>query len=129
MQTFRALIENNLKEFKEINVDLMEAFLSKYDGDEAENLVENEVIDVIDYDGRLHEIIDGMIDIYYYDLRKWAVDNYHFIDDAIGEGLTEGNDFHASIQSGQYVCYQREIYANLDLLIETLNKLLMNEAA
>jgi len=63
----------------------------------------------LDYDGSLHEIVDGNIDIYYYDLRKWAVENYNYIDDAIEEGLCEGSDFHKQIQSGQYVKLNEEM--------------------
>ena len=59
--------------------------------------------DTLDYDGSLHELIDSAIDIYYYDLRKWAVDNYDEIEEAMEEGLAEGvTDFHKLIQIGQY---------------------------
>lgn len=61
--------------------------------------------DALDYDGSLHEIIDGQIEIYNYQLRQWAVDNYHYIEDAINEGLVDTNDFdfHKAIQAGQFV--------------------------
>ena len=68
-----------------------------------------DLYEALDYDGSLHEIIDGKIDVYYYYIRKWAVDNYNYVEDAIEEGLTEGvTDYHALIQSGQYV-YFREL--------------------
>lgn len=61
--------------------------------------------ETLDYDGSLHELIDGKIDIYYYSLRQWAVDNYNYIEDAINEGLvnTSDFDFHKAIQSGQFL--------------------------
>ena len=50
-----------------------------------------------------------MIDIYYYDLRKWSVDNYSYVEDAIEEGLCEGeSDFHKLIQAGQYLYYREQ---------------------
>jgi hypothetical protein len=74
------------------------------DIDSAYNLV-----DALDYDGTLHEIIDGNIDIYNYDLRKWAVDNWEFVEEAIEEGLTEGlSDYHKLIQMGQYIALRGE---------------------
>ena len=62
-----------------------------------------ELTEALDYDGSLHQIIDSSIDIYYYDLRKWAVDNYDEIEEAMEEGLTADiTDFHQLIQIGQY---------------------------
>jgi hypothetical protein len=62
-----------------------------------------ELRDALDYNGELHGLIDSAIDIYYYDLRKWAVDNYDEIEEAMEEGLAEGvTDFHKLIQIGQY---------------------------
>lgn len=58
----------------------------------------------LDYDGSVHELIDSNIDIYYYSLRQWAVDNWAYVEDAISEGLTEGcTDYHKLIQWGQYM--------------------------
>ncbi len=70
----------------------------------------HELYEALDYDGSLHEIIDGNIDIYNYDLRKWAVDNYDKIEDAINEGLVDTTDFdfHKAIQAGQYVALREE---------------------
>jgi len=62
-----------------------------------------ELRDALDYDGSLHGLIDSAIDIYYYDLRKWSVENYEHIEEAIEDGLAEGvTDFHKLIQIGQY---------------------------
>ena len=60
----------------------------------------------------ISELADSKVDIYYYDLRKWSVDNYNYIEDAISEfGVdTENPDFHKMIQSGQYCAYSNEFY-------------------
>jgi len=64
---------------------------------------QHDLRDTLDYDGSLHGLIDIAIDIYYYDLRKWAVDNYDEIEEAMEEGLTlDVTDFHKLIQIGQY---------------------------
>ena len=56
------------------------------------------------------ELANSKVDIYNYDLRKWSVDNYNYIEDAISEfGVdTENPDFHKMIQSGQYYAYSNE---------------------
>ena len=69
----------------------------------------HDLYSAIDYDGTMHEIIDGQIDIYYYSLRQWAVDNYDYIEQAVDEGLVDTTefDYHKAIQAGQY-CYYSE---------------------
>lgn len=79
----------------------------------------------IDYNGSLHEIIDGMIDIYYYDLRRWAVDNWEYIELANEEGINgETTDYHKQIQGGQYMYYQEQ--AN-EIIEEIFNEYKENE--
>ena len=58
------------------------------------------------------ELADSKIDCYYHDLRKWSVDNYNYIEDAIAEfGVdTKNPDFHKMIQQGQYYAYSNEFY-------------------
>lgn len=81
-----------------------------------------ELYDHLDYSGRVHELIDSSIDIYYYDIRKWAVDGWMYVERAIEEGLCEGvTDYHKLIQCGQYMSlredatrYVEELYAELD---------------
>lgn len=53
----------------------------------------------------ISERVDNHIDIYYYDLRKWSVDNFNYIDEAIADGLCISADFHQHIQAGQYLYY------------------------
>ena len=72
------------------------------------------------------ELADSKIDCYNYDLRKWAVDNYNYIEDAISEfGInTDKPDFHQMIQRGQYYAYSNEFYSLVDEFkdyIETLD--------
>ena len=80
----------------------------------------HELYEAIDYNGTMHELIDGMIDIYYYDLRKWCLDNHNYIGQAIEEGLCDDLDFHKQIADGQYVYYSElaretveEVYTEL----------------
>lgn len=86
-------MKEDIKDLFLNNVDSRDTFTNYYD-----------LLDHLDYSGGIHEIIDSNIDIYYYDLRKWAVDNYEYIDQALDEGIAEGvTDFHKLIQIGQFV--------------------------
>ena len=86
-----------------------------------------ELYDHLDYAGGVHEIIDSNIDIYYYSLRQWAVDNYNWIDEAIESGLTGDNaDYHQLIQSGQYVALNQEAVELIDELFQEYNGKLFN---
>ena len=86
-----------------------------------------ELYDHLDYSGGVHEIIDSNIDIYYYSLRQWAVDNYNWIDEAIESGLTgENADFHQLIQSGQYVALNQDAVEIVEELFEEYNGKLFN---
>ena len=82
----------------------------------------HEIIDALDYDGILHQIIDSYIDIYYYDIRKWAVDNWEFVEEAIDEGLCDGvSDYHKLIQTGQYVALRGEAYDIVESIYDDFN--------
>lgn len=90
------------------------------DYDECHGLYE-----ALDYDGSLHMLIDGMIDLVYYDLRKWAVDNYDKIEAAVDEGLVDLSsdfDFHKLIQIGQYVAYSEQCNEELEELFSELKE-------
>lgn len=73
-----------------------------------------ELVDWLEDDASdmISELADSKVDIYNYDLRKWSVDNYGYIEDAIQEfGVdTENPDFHKMIQCGQYYAYSNEFY-------------------
>ena len=88
-----------------------------------------DIIDIIDYDGVLNEAIDGMIDLYYYDIRKWAVENWEYVERAIDEGLTdtENFDYHKTIQAGQYVYYQEQANDYLEAISALLVEAVENE--
>ena len=66
-----------------------------------------------------------MIDIYYYELRKWAVENWTYVEEANAEGLgTNGVDYHKDIQAGQYLYFQalandyvEEIYNDIKVTV------------
>jgi len=68
-----------------------------------------EFFDAMNYNGDIDSLVDSSIDIYNYDLRKWAVENYDCIEEAMSEGLAEGvEDFHKLIQCGQWVYFKTE---------------------
>ena len=58
----------------------------------------------------INELSDSKIDLYNYDLRKWAVDNYACIENAVDEfGIDKKSfDFHKLIMMGQYSAYSNE---------------------
>mgnify|MGYP000580157884 CR=1 FL=1 len=58
----------------------------------------------------INELSDSKVDIYNYDLRKWAVDNYAYIEIAVDEfGIDQKSfDFHKLIMSGQYYAFSEE---------------------
>ena len=86
------------------------------------------LFDLLDYSGRLHEIIDSQIDIYHYDLRIWAVENWKYVEDAIEEGICEGvNDYHKMIQAGQYIALSEDARCCVDELFNEYNGVLFNK--
>ena len=84
-----------------------------------------ELYDHLDYAGGLHEIIDSHIEIYSYDLRKWAVDNWEWVEEAMDSGIAGGDDdYHKLIQGGQYMALNQDAIEIVeDLFQEYKNKL------
>lgn len=75
----------------------------------------HELREVLDYDGSLHEIVDGNIDIYNSALWKWAADNHEYVDQAIDEGLASpSSGIISCLQAGQYVQYNEEMGSILE---------------
>ena len=77
---------------------------------------------ICDYDSGyicdvISEISDSHVDIYYYDLFEWAKNNFSIIEEA-NEELGAPNDIIKQIQQGQYVQYEREMYDNIDDMIQ-----------
>lgn len=72
---------------------------------------------------KISELSDSMIDVYYYSLREWSVENYDYIEDAISEfGVdTKNPDFHKMIQMGQYLAYSNEFYSMINEFKEYIN--------
>ena len=71
--------------------------------------------------GFISELADSRVDIYCYDIRKWAVDNWSHVQDAMDEGLTEGvNDYHKLIQIGQFYKIEQDLRDDLYNLIEEI---------
>ena len=80
-----------------------------------------ELYEHLDYSGLIHELIDSNIDVYNSDLRIWAVNNYHYVDEAIEQGLTDAcGDYHRLIQCGQYVQLSEEAH---ELVEELFNEM------
>ena len=105
-------LRNLLNNYNFNNKDELISFLDDEDG--------NYIGDIIT------ELSDSKIDCYYYDLRKWAVDNYNYIEDAISEfGVdTKNPDFHKMIQQGQFYAFNNEFYilvSDFKDYIETLD--------
>jgi len=84
----------------------------------------SDLIEELDYDGSLHEMIDSYVDIYYYNIRKWAVDNWEYVERAHDEGLVaEGSyDYHKAIQAGQYLYLQELTFEVIAEDFEELTK-------
>src|SRR5689334_5127962 len=79
-------------------------------------------LDTSDLYDQLHETIDGIVDIYNYDLWKTAHIFKNETEDAISEGLVDMNDFsfEKAFQCGQYECYRNEAQNVLNCLAEWL---------
>lgn len=87
--------------------------LSNYDFNTKDELLSYLNDDDGNYIGdNITSLADSKVDIYYHDLREWSVNNYNYIEDAMGEfGVnTDKPDFHQLIQQGQYYAYTNEFY-------------------
>jgi len=86
-----------------------------------------ELYEHLDYSGGVHELIDSSIDIYYDDLRKWAVDGWMYVESAIDEGLCEGvTDYHKLIQAGQYMSLREDANQYIEDLFDELDGIAFN---
>lgn len=63
------------------------------------------------------EIADAHVDIYTHDLLEWAKDNYSYIDEASQE-FGRASDFLAEIRQGQFYCFERDLYNNLEDILK-----------
>lgn len=125
MQTFKQLLDNNKSSFEHLDTDLLNLFQEHFNNEEIEDLDQYEVQDKLDYNGSLHSLVDGRIDVYNYDLRQWAVENYDYIDQALDEGIAgRGDNFHSLIQCGQYMYYTEQMNEELNSLINIINDLI-----
>lgn len=86
-----------------------------------------ELYEHLDYSGGVHELIDSSIDIYYDDLRKWAVDGWMYVESAIEEGLCEDvTDYHKLIQCGQYMSLREDANQYIEDLFDELDGIAFN---
>lgn len=103
-------------------VGLVEQYISDEDAEMVDTCFLN---DKLDYDGSLSEAVDNMIDVYYHSLRKWAVDNWDKVEEAMKEGLTGGvTDYHQLIQAGQYVHYRAQMQEELEEFVTEFERVL-----
>ncbi len=125
----RYLIILNKKGNKMLNVQkVLNEFESDFKGEIIEvityNFTENSLLDLISFledeindNGAIDEVIDRQIDIYYYDLRKWFVDNFDYVDQAIEE-FGKSDDIHKDIQMGQHLYYSELVNECVNDIIE-----------
>jgi hypothetical protein len=82
----------------------------------------HDLYESLDYSGLVHELICSNLDVYNYDLRKWAVDNWHWVDEALDQGIvTENTNYHDLIKWGQYMALQDEANGYIDELFNEMN--------
>ena len=113
---------------KNLNLKFDEDVVDFVTTDMLFNELELEDYGAIDYDSLhnealayIHELADGRVEIYYYKIRQWAVDNWQYVDDAMDDGLADGvKDYHKLIQIGQYYKIERELMDNLYNLVEEI---------
>jgi len=117
---------NSIKDIRGIDNDMLREVLGNIEVDDditIDEIIEHLEPSDLDYSGACHEQIDSMIDIYNYDLRKWAVDNWEWCEQAVENGLTDGTDYHKMIQCGQYEYYNDQFYSALDDLTSELENI------
>ena len=96
---------------------------------EPDESIENakELYERLNFDGSMDSIIESNIDIYYYDLRKWAVDNWHWVEDALAEGFCGGvTDYHQLIHAGQYMSLMSDVRVAIAQLYKELDGVAFN---
>ena len=75
----------------------------------------------------LRDVIDSYVEDNFYELRKWSVTNYQFIEEALEEGMGEGvTDYHQMIKMGQFVHYRERAYDALAALYDEYDGELFN---
>ena len=109
-----------------MKTDVKELISYKLEGDET--FTDHwELYEHLDHDGSIQELVDSHIELYNYRLRRWAADNWEYVEQAISEGLTEGvSDYHKLIQLGQYVQLSEEAREIIEELYTELDGELFN---
>lgn len=109
MENLRKVIE----EYRDnINIDVTADYESYADYNSSDYICDS-----------LTECADGSVDIYNYDLFEWCKHNWEFVEEAIEEYGDVARDdrrpnFIRTIQQGQFYCYEKELYDNLDDIIK-----------
>jgi len=117
----------NTKRYNTMKNEILDLIKETLVGDEKMDC-SDVLYDLLDYSGSLHEIIDSHIDLYYYDLRIWAVENWEYVEEALEEGICEGvNEYHKMIQAGQYMALSEYARCSVDELFNDYNGVLFNK--
>ena len=106
-------------DIKSLQSDIDELIKEKVTDEELNDA--HELYDLLDYDGSIHSLIDSNIEIYNHALRLWAVDNWEYCEDAISEGLADGEDYHKMIQAGQYMYLREKANEHVEMAYEKLS--------
>ena len=114
-------MENRLKTWNEEKQEMIDSLNELLNHENNTEYSREELIEDWQSDGSIEEIIDRSIDIYYYTLRLWSVENYQYIQDAIAEFGCDINDWHLAIQRGQYLYYSEVMQDAIDQWIEETN--------
>lgn len=75
-----------------------------------------------DWEESIHEIADGMVDVYNHNLTTWLASNLsrgEYVNDAMENGLPAENDIFNTLQCGQY----QEISETLSCLVQEIESL------
>lgn len=91
-----------------------DAMIEKTWNDGSEDLYQGNYSGNI-YDA-IHDVSDGLVDIYYSDLFKWASENVSSVNDGIDEFGSSG-DMIKDLQAAQYINIERGINDELEIII------------
>ena len=97
--------ENYRRRTSKEKIEMIDSLNELLAHESCEESTREDFVDSWRDEGQIHELIDGSIDIYNYTLRLWSVENYEYIEMAFNELGCEFDDWHSTIQRGQYIYY------------------------
>ena len=122
--TWRKIMRVDYSDVAAVKRDLMEMLDERDLGWIVEHFDEaHELHSHFENEFHLYEYIDGMVDIYNYDLRIWAVDQWAVGGGCRGSGtVCLGSDYHKMIMAGQYQYYSHAAMEAIWELFDDINK-------